>query len=211
MMSENGLREQLIATARAMNNSGLNQGTSGNVSVRSGDGFLLTPSALPYDQCQSQDMVLLDMAGQCTGIRKPSTEWRMHRDLYVAHPDAGCILHAHATWCTTLACLEKPIPSFHYMVAIAGGDSIPLAPYALFGSQELSDAILRTLKGRRACLLAHHGVVCFTKDLENLLPLAIEIEALAKMYVQALQIGPPPLLSAEQMQNVLERFVSYKP
>ena len=210
-MPEKELREQLIATARAMNNSGLNQGTSGNVSVRSGDGFLLTPSALPYDKCQPQDMVLVDMAGQCTGLRKPSTEWRMHRDLYVEHSDIGCILHAHSTWCTTLACLEKPIPSFHYMVAMAGGDSIPLAPYAPFGSQELSDALLRSLQGRRACLMAHHGVVCFTKDLENLLPLAVEIEALAKMYVQALQIGPPPLLSDDQMRDVLERFVSYKP
>ena len=210
-MPENGLREQLIATARAMNSSGLNQGTSGNVSVRSGEGFLLTPSALAYDQCKPQDLVLVDMSGQCTGVRKPSTEWRMHRDLYEKYPDVGCILHAHAMWCTTLACLEKPIPPFHYMVAIAGGDSIPLAPYALFGSQELSDALLRTLQGRRACLLAHHGVVCFTKDLENLLPLAIEIEALAKMYVQALQIGSPPLLSDEQMQDVLERFTSYKP
>lgn len=211
-MEELQLREQLLAIAREMNTSGLNQGTSGNLSVRWKNGYLLTPSALPYDACRPEDLVFMDMNGQSQGKRKPSTEWRMHRDIYIARPEAHCVLHAHPVWCTTLACLEREIPPFHYMVAVAGGDSIPCAPYRLFGSQELSDVLLQTMKQRRACLLAHHGLVCCTKSLDNLLPLAVEIEALAKIYVQALQIQEePPLLSAEQMKQVQRRFISYRP
>lgn len=211
-MSTTQLRSALVAVARSMNSSGLNQGTSGNVSVRCGDRFLLTPSALPYEACGPQDMVDMGMDGSyLSGGRKPSTEWRIHRDIYTNHPDAGCVLHAHSVWCTTLACLEVPIPAFHYMVAVAGGDSIPCAPYAPFGSQELSDALLHSLDGRRACLLAHHGMVCFSRKLDNVLALATEIEALAKMYVHALPIAPPPLLSQSQMAEVLDRFADYKP
>ncbi|PID71768.1 MAG: class II aldolase [Desulfobulbus propionicus] len=210
-MDELQLRTDVLGIAREMNSCGLNQGTSGNLSVRWGDGFLLTPSALPYDVCEPEDLVFMDMDGQGKGKRKPSSEWRMHRDMYLARPEAGCVLHAHPIWCTTLACLERDIPPFHYMVAVAGGESVPCAPYRLFGSQELSDAILETMKGRRACLLAHHGLVCCTESLDTILPLAIEIETLAKIYVQALQIQEPPLLSQEQMDQVKERFTSYRP
>ncbi len=210
-MSEIELRKAVIETALGMNSSGLNQGSSGNVSVRSGDGFLITPSALVYEECRSEDIVFVEMSGESSGERKPSSEWKMHRDIYCRYPDAGAILHAHPVWCSTLACLEKSIPPFHYMVAIAGGDSIPCAPYALFGTQELSDNLLATMKDYRACLLAHHGLVCYTFDLKKILPLALEVEALANMYVQALQIAPPPLLSSSQMQDVVARFSDYKP
>ena len=204
-------RNEVIATALAMNSSGLNQGTSGNISVRHQGGFLITPSALKYEECTPEDIVAVEMSGNYEGRRKPSSEWRMHRDVYQKRPDAGAVLHAHPVWSTTLACLNKPIPPFHYMVAIAGGGSIPIAPYALFGTQELSDNLLHTLKESRACLLAHHGLICYASDLAGVLDLGIEIEALAKMYVQALQVGEPPLLSSLEMSAVLDRFGEYKP
>lgn len=209
-MNPDSLREALLATARAMNTQGLNQGTSGNVSVREGDGFLITPSALPYDQCLPEDLVWMDMEGQPRGNRRPSSEWRMHRDVYRHFPQAGAILHAHSPYCTTLACLERPIPAFHYMVAVAGGDSIRCAPYATFGTQALSDAAVVALHDRFATLLGHHGMLCFAADLEQTLALAIEVEALARMYLQALQVCEPPILTASAMAEVLERFAGYK-
>jgi L-fuculose-phosphate aldolase len=205
------LRAQLLATARAMNGCGLNQGTSGNLSVRSSAGFLITPSALAYDSCAADDLVWLDDAGTASGHRRPSSEWRMHRDLYRHYPDAGCILHAHSPHCTALACLERAIPPFHYMVAVAGGDTVPCARYATFGSQALSDAVVKALRDRRAALLAHHGMVCYAADLDNLLALAIEVESLARMYLLALAVAEPPLLSPAQMAEVLERFADYRP
>ncbi|WP_457574327.1 class II aldolase/adducin family protein [Desulfolithobacter sp.] len=206
------LRRQLIDTALAMNSSGLNQGTAGNLSVRTENGFLITPSALPYDQCRPADMVAMTLDGAVEGRQcRPSSEWRLHRDIYLARTEAGAILHAHPPWCTTLACLERSIPPFHYMVAVAGGDSIELAPYATFGTQELSDHVLAALAGgRSACLLAHHGMVCYAADLKAVLGLAIEVETLARMYGQALQIGEPPLLGQEQMRDVLDRFSTYR-
>lgn len=209
-MAADELREALLATARAMNSQGLNQGTSGNVSLRQGNGFLITPSALAYDHCRPEDLVWLDMQGQVHGTRRPSSEWRMHRDIYAHYPQAGAILHAHSLYCTTLACLEEPIPAFHYMVAMAGGDTIRCAPYAPFGSQELSDAAVAALEDRTATLLGHHGMLCYGPDLAHVLALAIEVEALARMYVQALQIKEPPVLSEAEMGEVLERFSGYK-
>lgn len=209
-MTEHSLRQQILTTALAMNNQGLNQGTSGNISVRDGDGFLITPSALPYEHCSLDDLVWMDSSGQPQGRRKPSTEWRMHADIYRAFPQAGAILHAHSIYCTTLACLERSIPAFHYMVAVAGGDSIRCAPYATFGTQALSNNVVVALYDRSAALLAHHGMICFAADLERVLALAIEVETLARIYLQALQIAEPPLLSAADMVVVLQRFKGYK-
>ncbi|MGE4559314.1 MAG: class II aldolase/adducin family protein [Desulfobulbus sp.] len=211
-MEEQGvLRQQLLATARAMNSQGLNQGTSGNVSVREGDGYLITPSALAYDRCRPEDLVWMDVEGHASGTRRPSSEWRMHRDIYDQYPRAGAILHAHSPYCTTLACLERPIPAFHYMVAMAGGDTIPCAPYATFGTEALSNAAVSALQDRCASLLGHHGMICYAADLEHVLALAIEVEALARMYLQALQVSEPPVLSPAAMAEVLERFADYKP
>jgi L-fuculose-phosphate aldolase len=209
-MTESGLREQLLATARAMNSQGLNQGTSGNVSVRDGAGFLITPSALPYDQCGVEDMVRMDCSDQPQGKRKPSSEWRMHSDIYRHYPQAGAVLHAHSLYCTTLACLERPIPAFHYMVAMAGGDSIRCAPYAIFGTQALSDTVIEALRDRSAALLGHHGMICFAGDLDRVLALAVEVETLARIYLQALQVAEPSVLSETEMAEVLRRFKAYK-
>lgn len=209
-MTDSELRRHLLATARAMNGCGLNQGTSGNVSVRSGDGFLITPSALAYDQCQPEDMVRVDGAGQAEGSRKPSSEWRMHADIYRCRSAAGAVLHAHSSYCTTLACLERSIPAFHYMVAMAGGDSIRCAPYATFGTQALSDAVIEALRDRSAALLGHHGMICLAGDLDRVLALAVEVETLARIYLQALQVAEPPVLPALEMAEVLRRFKDYK-
>lgn len=209
-MADFALRQHLLATARAMNSEGLNQGTSGNVSVRYGEGFLITPSALPYKQCTPADLVWVDGSGQAQGSRRPSSEWRMHRDLYSQYPRAGCVLHAHSLYCTTLACLERSIPAFHYMVAMAGGDSIRCAPYATFGTQALSDAAIEALRDRCAALLAHHGMICFAADLDAVLALAVEVETLARIYLQALQVTEPPVLPDEEMTEVLRRFKDYK-
>jgi L-fuculose-phosphate aldolase len=212
-MLNHSRRAALLETARDMNRLGLNQGMSGNVSLRLKNGFLITPSALAYGACGPADMVELDMEGKgVRGQHKPSSEWQLHRDMYRSRPEAGAVLHCHSPWCTTLACLEQGIPAFHYMVAMAGGDSIACAEYALFGTSELSAKTLAALSnGRRACLLAHHGLVCIGPDLEEALTLAVEVENLARCYGQARQIGAVPLLSAAEMEEVREKFTSYRP
>jgi L-fuculose-phosphate aldolase len=207
------LREELIATAREMNRSGINQGTSGNLSLRCGDGLLITPSGLPYDRLEPADIVFLQIdSGDvpvATGLRKPSSEWRIHRDVYRARPEALAILHAHPVHCTALACLHRPLPAFHYMVAVAGGRDIRCAPYATFGTQALSDHVLAALEGRRACLMANHGLLSLGPDVRSALALAVEIEALARTYLLCLSVGEPEVLDDAEMERVLEKFRTY--
>jgi len=204
------LRTQLIETALQMETMGLNHGMSGNLSVRINEGFLITPSALPYNQCMAEDIVLMDLEGHAQGSRKPSSEWRFHRDIYTQRQDAGAVLHAHSPWCTTLACLQTPIPAFHYMVAVAGGLDIRCAPYATYGTQALSDYALEALQNRKACLLANHGLLCLDADLDRVLALAIEVEDLARVYGQTMQIGKPVLLSDTEMMKVIGKFKDYR-
>ncbi len=211
----NDLRVSVLETARAMNACGINHGSSGNVSLRLDDVddalMLITPSALPYHRCTPQDMVVVRRDGGFYGPRPPSSEWRMHRDIYLAYETARCILHAHAPWCSTLACLERGIPSQHYMVAMAGGPDIRCTPYAPFGSQELSDVAVEGLRGRKAVLLGHHGLLCYADNPEQALALACEVEFLARVYAQSLAITPdPPLLSESDIANLAERFAGYR-
>ena len=203
------LREQMIATARRMNTSGLNQGTSGNLSQRVEDGFLLTPTGMDYDALVPEDLVLMRFDGSHEGRRAPSSEWRFHRDILAKRPEVGAVLHAHSMFCTTLACLRRGIPSFHYMVTAAGGADIRCAPYATFGTEELSRHAVEALEGRKACLLANHGMLALGKDLAGAFKLAVEVETLAAMYWRALQVGEPVLLDAEEMARVLEKFKTY--
>ncbi len=203
------LREQLIESAIAMNVSGINRGTSGNLSVRSGGGFLITPSGLNYSELTPADIVEMNFDGEWEGSNKPSSEWRIHRDIYRERKDARAILHAHPVNCATLACLRKSIPAFHYMVAVAGGKDIRCAAYATFGTKSLSDNVLTALTGRKACLMANHGLVCLEHDLPRALVLAIEIEQLAQAYHQCLTAGEPVILDEAEMETVLEKFSSY--
>jgi L-fuculose-phosphate aldolase len=203
------LRADLIATARALQPAGLNKGTSGNVSVRDGDGFLITPTGLAYDTLTPDDMPRMALDGTWTGTRKPSSEWRLHRDLYAARPEAGAVLHAHSPFAVSLACLRRDIPPFHYMIARFGGDTVRCAPYAIFGSQELSTAAMRAMDGRKACLLANHGLLVAGRDLAEAFALAVELEELCEQYWRACQIGTPVLLMAAEMSAVLEQFKGY--
>jgi len=209
-MLELSVRQELINTARAMNTLGLNQGMSGNLSSRYDDKMLITPSGMSYDHCRAGDMVLMNMDGGVEGQGRPSSEWQLHLDIYVGRKEAGAVLHAHSPWCTTLACMDREIPAFHYMVAMAGGDSIRCAPYAIFGSRELSCHVQRALHERCACLMSHHGMICFADTPAHALDLAVEVENLARVFCQVLQIGEPSLLDKAQMHKVLLKFADYR-
>jgi len=192
-----------------MNRLGINQGTAGNASVRIAEGLLITPSGVAYERMKPGDVVVIDGKGRTVGAGIPSSEWRIHFDIMKSRKDVGAILHAHPPFCTALACLGMEIPAFHYMVAVAGGDSIRCAPYATFGTQALSDNALRALDGRSACLLANHGMICMAAGLDAALGLAVEVEALAQQYWRALQVGTPSVLPPEEMRTVLEKFRTY--
>ena len=202
-------RDDLITTARAMQPAGLNKGTSGNVSLRHGDGFYITPTGMPYDKLVADDIPLMALDGSHVGARKPSSEWRFHRDLYAARPEVGAVLHAHSPFAVSLACLRRDIPPFHYMIARFGGDTVRCADYALFGSQALSDAALLAMRDRKACLLANHGLLVAGRDLDEALALAIELEELCEQYWRACQLGEPVLLSAAEMSEVMAKFTGY--
>ena len=213
---EVALREAIVATARGMNALGINRGKSGNVSARLRnadiDGYLITPTGVPYDATSADDLVAMRLDGgeeTARGPLRPSSEWRFHRDLYATRTDVGAVVHTHSPFATTLACLDRGIPPFHYMVATAGGKDIRCAHYATFGTQELSDHALAALDGRRACLLSHHGLIAVGATLEDALALAVETETLAEMYWRALQIGEPTLLPDAEMARVLDKFHTY--
>ena len=203
------LRLELIATARAMQPAGLNRGTAGNVSVRNGAGFYITPTGMPYATLQADDIPLMALDGSHQGSRKPSSEWRFHRDLYASRPEVGAVLHAHSPFAVSLACLRYDIPAFHYMIARFGGDSIRCADYAIFGSPELSTAALAAMHERKACLLANHGLLVAGRDLAEAMTLAIELEELCEQYWRACQLGQPVILSADEMTAVLAKFAGY--
>ena len=203
------LREEVIETCLKMNEEGINQGTSGNVSVRTDEGFLITASGVPYAKMRPEHIVEMDLDGGYLGPYLPSTEWRMHMDILKHRPEAGAVVHTHSIHATALSCLRKDIPPFHYMIGIGGGTTIRCSDYAEFGTQGLSDAMLKALEDRSACLLGNHGQIVFGNNLEKALWRAGEVEALAQQYLLALQVGKPVILSDAQMTTVLARFKTY--
>jgi L-fuculose-phosphate aldolase len=203
------LARDIIDACVGMEARGLNQGTAGNVSARWAGGFLVTPTGVPPRHLEPRDIVHVGMDGRPEPGLRPSSEWRLHRDIYASRPEARAVVHAHPDYCTALACARRGIPAFHYVVAIAGGPDIRCSDYATFGTQALSDAMLAALAGRRACLLANHGMVCFADDVPGALGLALEVETLARQYWLACQAGPPVLLDAEEMARVLAAFETY--
>lgn len=210
-MDEATLRRDIVAQAQAMNALGINQGTSGNISARCGDTMLITPSATPYDAMQPDQIAAmpLDGDGAWTGPLKPSTEWRFHRDILRARPDASAVVHTHATYCTTLAILRREIPAVHYMIAAFGGATIRCAPYALYGTAELAAHALDALEDRNACLLANHGMIVTGPTLAKAMWLAVELETLAKQYCLALQLGAPVILTDAEIAATMRGFASY--
>jgi L-fuculose-phosphate aldolase len=204
------LRGELVATARRMSELGLSPGTSGNVSVRTAHGFLITPSAMAYDRLRAGDAVAVGGDGAVgRGQRTPSTEWRLHRDVLAARPDVHAIVHTHSLYATTVACLRRPIPAIHYMIVRAGTDEIPCAEYATFGTAELAASVVRALGRGHACLMANHGMVALGDSLATALRLAAEVEILAAQYWHAAQLGPPHVLPSDELDRVRTRFADY--
>jgi L-fuculose-phosphate aldolase len=205
----------VIDSALAMNAAGINVNKSGNVSARcrrgAQAGFIVTPTGVPYRSLELDHLVFVSDAGTAAGRHTPSSEWRFHRDIYAARPEFAAIVHTHSPAATALACHGRGIPAFHYMVAMAGGADIRCAPYATFGSQELSDHAVQALVDRRACLLAHHGAIACADSLDAALALAIEVEQLARIYLAACTLGEPPRLDDAEMARVLARFADYGP
>lgn len=203
------LRRAVARASRVTVDEGLNRGSSGNVSARHGEGFLVTPSGVPSASVDPEQVVQVGMDGIVPSGAAPSSEWRIHRDIYRARPEVGAVVHVHSPFAVSLACLRTDIPAFTYMVAVAGGTDIRCAGYATFGTQALSDHVLAALAGRKACLMANHGMVAVAADLERALALAVEVESLCEHYWRASLLGKPVLLSEAEMAEVLERFKSY--
>ncbi len=200
------IRREMVTTCRQMSESGINQGTAGNLSIRNPDGFLITPTSLPYSRMEPEDIVQMYFDGTYESRRRPSSEWRFHRDILKSRQDVNVVLHCHSVYATTLAVHHKTIPSFHYMTGVAGGNTIRCARYATFGTQALSDAAIEALQDRLACLLGQHGQISLGKTLSSALALGIEVETISRLYVQALTLGEPPVLSDEEMDRVLKQM-----
>ncbi|MDJ0612195.1 MAG: class II aldolase/adducin family protein [Rhizobiaceae bacterium] len=207
--TERNKRQSIIDHCLEMNRSGLNQGTSGNISVRHEDGLLITPTSIPYESLSPEDIVFLDANAEPHGPHKPSSEWRFHKDILDARPEANSVVHAHPTYCTTLAIMGMEIPAIHYMLAVFGGPNIRLAPYAIYGSKKLSDYAVEALRDRKACLLDHHGSIAIGASLEQAMWFAVELETLARQYHGCLQLGDPPLLTDQQIQDVIDKIAGY--
>lgn len=208
-MKDRDKRQSIIDACLRMNALGINQGTSGNISLRRGDGLLITPTSTPYETMRPEQVVYMGLDGAHDPAQRPSSEWRFHRDILRARPDVEAVVHAHPTYCTALAIMGMEIPPVHYMIACAGGDTIRCAPYATFGTQELSEHAVRALEGRLACLLAHHGMIAVGPSLSKAMWLAVEVETLARQYHACLQVGNPPLLSKEEIEKVRVRMAGY--
>ncbi|KZM48658.1 class II aldolase/adducin family protein [Labrenzia sp. OB1] len=210
--AERALRQELIACCQEMNVNGLNQGTSGNISARFEDRMLISPSATPYDQLEPEMIAsvdLNDLSGAWEGPLKPSTEWRFHHALLRERKDAEAVVHAHPTYCTTLAMARKEIPSCHYMIAAFGSTNVRCAGYATFGTEELSKLAIEAIQDRTACLLANHGMIAVGESLAKAMWRAVELETIARQYYLSLQIGGPVLLSQEAIADTLNSFSGY--
>lgn len=209
--AERALREDIVRTCLEMSRQGINQGMSGNVSVRWKEGLLITPSGLAYGTMAAEDIVFLDMDGTATGPHAPSSEWRFHRDILRERADLNAVVHAHPAYCTAQSMLNEDVPAVHYMIAAAGGATLRCAPYATFGTDELSANALAALEGRTACLLANHGLIACAGTLPKALWLAGECETLCRQYAIARTVGTPVVLSEGEIARVIEKFENYGP
>ena len=209
--NEREKRQSIIDACRSMTALGINQGTSGNISLRHEDGLLITPTSTPYEMMQPEQIVFMGLDGVFDPTQRPSSEWRFHLDILKARPEINAVVHAHPPYSTILAIMGLEIPPIHYMIACAGGDNIRCAPYATFGTQQLSEHAVRALDERLACLLEHHGMIAIGPSLSKAMWLAVEVEALARQYHGCLQIGTPRLLPKAEIKNVLGKIAGYGP
>jgi L-fuculose-phosphate aldolase len=204
------LREELVAVMQRMDASGLNRGTTGNASVRAGDALLITPTSVPAEELTPEAIVQLDAQGEPVDpARRPSSEWQMHLGIYMRRPDVRAVVHCHSRFASILACCGRAIPSLHYMVGVSGRSTIPMAPYACFGSVELAERVIEALDGGFACLMANHGQIAIGHSLRRAFAIALEVEEQSAIYWGSLAIGGPKLLSDEQMTEVFARFKNY--
>lgn len=209
---ERQLREAIIAKCRWMNTSGLNQGTSGNISIRYQDRMLITPSAIPYETMKPEmiaSMPLEGAYGEWKGPLQPSTEWRFHLDIMRGRPDVGSVVHTHSTYATVLAIARKSIPACHYMIAAFGGTDVRCSGYARYGTKELSELALEALADRHGCLLANHGMIALGADLDNAMWRAVELETIARQYYLSLALGSPVILTAPEIADTAKGFETY--
>lgn len=207
--NENILRADIIETARTLLAKNLIKGTSGNVSARHEDGFLITPTGLPYDDLTSDQIVRMNWDGQCKGNLLPSSEWRFHRDILATFPHFNAVVHTHSPYATAVAILGRDIPAIHYRIAVAGGATIPCVPYATFGTQMLAENIIAAMRDRRGCLLAHHGVVAAHSSLAGALNVAQAIEEMAQLYILSSSVAAAPVLSDKDIAIVLDKHKTY--
>ena len=207
-------RKEVIKYSIKLNTTNLSPLRSGNISVKSiensVEGFLITPSGKKYDTLKVEDIVFVSSDGNHDTNLKPSSEWRFHKDIYLKKPDAKAIVHAHSPHATAVSAHGKDIPAFHYMIALAGGDSIKCAKYATFGTQELSNNIIEALENRKACLMSNHGQVAFGENLESAFELAEELENICHQYINTIKLGEPKILSSSEMDVILEKVKNYK-
>ena len=208
-MSEEHLRDAVVAAVQRLDTLGLNRGSTGNVSARHGPGMLITPTGMGADGLRPTDLVWVGFDGSVQGDWQPSSEWHFHQAAYLARPELNAVVHTHSTHATALACLRRPLPAFHYMVAVAGGDSVPLVPYFTFGTEALSAAVAHALHDRDACLLANHGLVAAGATVAQAMKVVQEIESLCEVYLKALAVGEPHILSTQEMTVVIDKFRSY--
>jgi len=206
------VRQAIIDACLRMNADGINQGTSGNISVRVGEEMLITPSGIPYDELSPADIIRVSLAtGVPRGLHKPSSEWRFHKDLLVARPDMHVVVHAHPVHCTALGMLREGIPACHYMVGLFGGSDVPVAGYARFGSAALSEAVVAAMSERHGCIMANHGATVVGEDLTKAMWRLSELEMLAQSYLKARQNGSVVLLSDAEISEVIVAFQNYGP
>ena len=207
--AEMALREDTVAAVRRLETLGMNRGSTGNLSVRWGEGMLITPTGMGAEDLTAHDLVWQGWDGSQIGPWKPSSEWHFHQAAYLQRPDLNAVVHTHSTHAAALACLRRPLPAFHYMVAVAGGDSVPLVPYFTFGTEALSQAVGQALAERDACLLANHGLVAAGATLAQAMKVVQEIESLCEVYLKALAVGEPVVLGPAEMAEVIEKFRGY--
>jgi L-fuculose-phosphate aldolase len=211
-MSDEALqvRSRVVQSYKALVDSGLGTGSSGNLSIRVDGGMLITPTGAVAAQLLPEQLVHVGLDGHVPpGQLLPSSEWHMHAGVYLDRPEVNAVVHCHSRHATILACAHKPIPAVHYMIAATESDEVPVAPYATFGTDGLADAAVVALRGRLATLLANHGQIAVGKDLDHALSVAIEVEELAAIYWGTLAIGGGYTLDSNQMAEVHAAFKTY--
>ena len=206
----NRIKIKIVNSLKYLKKKNLNIGSEGNISIRYKDGFLISPSAIDPEKLKVNDIPFVDLNGNHFGSRAPSSEWRMHMLLYLKKSDVKAISHSHSFWSSSLSCLRKKIPSFHYMIAEFGGDDIKCAKYATFGTSSLAKNVLKALENRKGCLMENHGQLTIGETIEEAISLTESLEKLSKQFFMCNLSKSVKLISKNEMSKVLSLFSEYK-